>query len=271
MGALEKATIARDFPGMADVDFSLLCFCREISKEVKVALSGECADEIFGGYPWFRDPDVDPVSGFPWAQNTDLRASFLAPGIHLNAREFVHSRYSDTLKDCDILPETEPQTSKMKQMVYLNYRWFMQTLLDRKDRMSMYSGLEVRVPFCDHRIAEYLYGVPWEYKDYKGVEKGLLRHAMEGILPKEVLWRKKSPYPKTHDPKYLTLVRSAIDQVMEDRQAPIWQIVNQNTVAELLVANHPQPWYGQLMQVPQTIAYLLQIDFWLREYGIQIQ
>ena len=159
----------------------------------------------------------------------------------------------------------------MKQMVYLNYRWFMQTLLDRKDRMSMYSGLEVRVPFCDHRIAEYLYGVPWEYKDYRGVEKGLLRYAMEGVLPKEVLWRKKSPYPKTHDPRYLRLVRSAMDLVLDDREAPIWQIVHPNTVAELLVSDHPQPWYGQLMQVPQTIAYLLQIDFWLREYRIQIQ
>lgn len=269
--ALAKATVARDLPGMADVDFSLLCFCSEISNDVKVALSGECADEIFGGYPWFRDPEVDPASGFPWAQNTDLRASFLAPGIDLNVREFVHSRYTDTLRDCDILPETDEKTRKMKQMVYLNYRWFMQTLLDRKDRMSMYSGLEVRVPFCDHRIAEYLYGVPWEYKDYRGVEKGLLRYAMEGVLPKEVLWRKKSPYPKTHDPRYLRLVRSAMDLVLDDREAPIWQIVHPNTVAELLVSDHPQPWYGQLMQVPQTIAYLLQIDFWLREYRIQIQ
>lgn len=269
--AMQKATIARDLPGMADVDFSLLCFCGEISSHVKVALSGECADEIFGGYPWFRDPEVAPESGFPWAQNTDLRASFLAPGIDLNAREFVHSRYWDTLQQCDILPHTQEKTRKTKQMVYLNYRWFMQTLLDRKDRMSMYSGLEVRVPFCDHRIAEYLYGVPWEYKDYRGTEKGLLRYAMEGLLPKEVLWRKKSPYPKTHDPRYLQLVRGAMDVILEDREAPIWQIVNKNTVAELLVSNHPQPWYGQLMQVPQTIAYLLQIDFWLREYGIQIQ
>ena len=271
MAAMEKATAARDLPGMADVDFSLLCFCEEISKEVKVALSGECADEIFGGYPWFRDPEVDPDSGFPWAQNTDLRASFLSREVNLDAGEFVRSRYNSTLQECDIIPGTDTQTRKMKQMVYLNYRWFMQTLLDRKDRMSMYSGLEVRVPFCDHRIAEYLYGVPWEYKDYRGVEKGLLRYAMEDMLPTEVLWRKKSPYPKTHDPGYLRLVRSAMDTLLQDQQAPIWQIVNRNTVEELLKANYPQPWYGQLMQVPQTIAYLLQINFWLREYKVQIQ
>ena len=159
----------------------------------------------------------------------------------------------------------------MKQMVQLNYRWFMQTLLDRKDRMSMYSGLEVRVPFCDHRIAAYLYNVPWEYKDYRGAEKGLLRYAMEGILPDPVLWRKKSPYPKTYDPAYLELVKGAMRPVLEDHSAPIWQIVNRESVRNLMTSDIPQPWYGQLMQVPQTIAYMLQIDFWLREYGVVIQ
>ena len=270
LDALQSATCARDLPGMADVDFSLLQFCGDISKQVKVALSGECADEIFGGYPWFRDPDVLAKRGFPWAQNTQLRASLLHPQWQLDPMEFVNSRYEKTLQDTDILPGTSAAERKMKQMVNLNYRWFMQTLLDRKDRMSMYHSLEVRVPFCDHRIAEYLYAVPWEFKNFRGVEKGLLRHAMEGILPKEILWRKKSPYPKTHDPKYMHLVSEALKQVLDGQDAPIYQIVNKESLQDLLHAGNSCPWYGQLMQVPQTIAYMLQINFWLEEYDVKV-
>ena len=270
LDALKAATVARDLPGMADVDFSLLAFCADISEHVKVALSGECADEIFGGYPWFRDPEILAAQGFPWAQNTMERARFLHGQIKRDAEEFIHSRYEATIAQTDVLPGASPQERQMKQMVNLNYRWFMQTLLDRKDRMSMYNSLEVRVPFCDHRIAEYMYGVPWEYKDYRGTEKGLLRHAMEGILPEKVLWRKKSPYPKTYDPKYLELVSNALRQVLARKDAPILEIVPREALTNLLEAEFTWPWYGQLMRVPQTIAYMLQIDFWLREYQIEI-
>ena len=158
----------------------------------------------------------------------------------------------------------------MKEMVNLNQQWFMQTLLDRKDRMSMYTGLEVRVPFCDYRIAEYLYGVPWEFKDYQGKEKGLLRHAMEGILPQEVLWRKKSPYPKTFDPHYLKLVSAELEKLLAQHDAPLFQIVDRRAARELLTAEYVWPWYGQLMKVPQTICYLLQIDAWLRQYHVEL-
>ena len=270
LDALQSATCARDLPGMADVDFSLLLFCGEISERVKVALSGECAVEIFGGYPWFRDPDILATRGFPWAQNTQLRAAMLHPQWQLDPLEFVNSRYEKALKETDILPGTPTAERHMKQMVNLNYRWFMQTLLDRKDRMSMYHSLEVRVPFCDHRIAEYLYAVPWEFKNYRGVEKGLLRYAMEGVLPKEILWRKKSPYPKTYDPQYMHLVSEALKQVLDGQDAPIYQIVNKESLSDLLNAGHSYPWYGQLMQVPQTIAYMLQINFWLEEYDVKV-
>ena len=272
VNVLEQATIARDLPGMADVDFSLLAFCKEIRKYVKVALSGECADEIFGGYPWYRDPEVRTVDGFPWAQNTAERADFLNERFltSVNPIEFVKDHYNLTLSQCDILPGINTEERRMKEMVNLNHRWFMQTLLDRKDRMSMFCGLEVRVPFCDYRIAEYLYGVPWAYKDYQGKEKGLLRYAMADYLPPEVLHRKKSPYPKTYDPRYLQLVSQRLKALLKKPDAPILQLVKMEALENLLTGDFKWPWYGQLMKVPQTIAYMLQVNYWLEHYHIDI-
>lgn len=268
-GVLEEATIARDLPGMADVDFSLLAFCGDIRREVKVALSGECADEIFGGYPWYRDPEVREREGFPWAQNTLQRASLLQSDSGVNAKEFVLDAYMQTCRDSDILPGTSAFEARMKEMVNLNFRWFMQTLLDRKDRMSMYHALEVRVPFCDYRIAEYLYGVPWEFKDYQGREKGLLREAVKGLLPDKVLYRKKSPYPKTFDPRYSQLISERFREMLL-RKALVWEIVNQAKLIELVEKSSPWPWYGQLMRNPQIMAYFLQMDFWLNHYHVDV-
>ena len=272
VNALEDATKARDLPGMADVDFSLLNFCGHIKSKVTVALSGECADEIFGGYPWFRDPDIRIKDGFPWSQNIAQRTKFLHPQIQkeIMPYEYVMDRYNQTLRSCDILPENTDIDKRMKQMTVLNQRWFMQTLLDRKDRMSMYHGLEVRVPFCDHRIAEYMYAVPWEYKDYNNREKGLLRYATKDLLPNEIVERKKSPYPKTYDPAYLHLVSEMLRSVLDDSNSPLLQIVSADALHELLYADCDTPWYGQLMKVPQTIAYMLQINYWLKEYRVQL-
>ncbi len=269
---LENATYARDLPGMADVDFSLLAFCRRIKPHVTVALSGECADEIFGGYPWYRDPEVRNRDGFPWAQNTAYRIGLMVPGLadKIDGEAFVREQYEKTCRESDILPGTSAQETRMKQMVNLNLRWFMQTLLDRKDRMSMYSGLEVRVPFCDYRIAEYLYGVPWEFKDHRSKEKGLLRTAMEGILPEEVLWRKKSPYPKTMDPRYLELVTARMEDLLKNKQAPLFKLVSREAVSRILHEDPAWPWYGQLMRRPQTIAYLLQVNEWLVRNNVDL-
>ena len=238
-----------------------------------MALSGECADEIFGGYPWFRDPEIAEQEGFPWSQNIAQRSAFLLPDIleQVDPKEFVMDRYYQTLAECDILPECSPVDRRMKQMTYLNQRWFMQTLLDRKDRMSMYHGLEVRVPFCDHRIAEYLYAVPWEFKDYKSREKGLLRYAVESMLPTEIVYRKKSPYPKTYDPLYMQLVSDRLSTVIADHSSPILQIISKEKLKELITAEYTWPWYGQLMKVPQTIAYMLQINEWLKMYNVVIE
>lgn len=270
--ALFQAVDARDLPGMADVDSSLLLFCKEIKKHCTVALSGECADEIFGGYPWYRDKNIRAINGFPWSQTTNYRKSFLKDDIKLpDAETFVYSKYNDTIINTSKVDKISPLESRMKEMMKLNFEWFMQTLLDRKDRMSMYNGLEVRVPFCDYRIAEYLYSVPWEFKDYNNYEKGLLRKSMESILPEEILWRKKSPYPKTHNPVYLNIVSKMLRDVIENPSSPLLTFIKKTELEKLLKEDKNEPWYGQLMTTPQTIAYFLQINYWLEKYNITIK
>lgn len=270
--ALFDAVNARDLPGMSDVDASLLLFCKEIKKHCTVALSGECADEIFGGYPWYRDKEIRMINGFPWAQSTAYRKTFLKDDIKLpNAEEYVNTRYKNTLINTSKIDKLSPLESRMKEMMKLNLDWFMQTLLDRKDRMSMYNALEVRVPFCDYRIAEYLYSVPWEYKDYKSFEKGLLREAMKEYLPEEVLWRKKSPYPKTHNPEYLKIVSKMLKEIIDNYNSPMLSFIKREELEKLLNTTRSEPWYGQLMTTPQTIAYFIQINYWLEKYKIIIK
>lgn len=270
--ALYLATDARDLPGMADVDASMLLLCRRIREKHTVALSGECADEIFGGYPWYRDPTVREAAGFPWAQTTDYRASFLRAEWQTEGepKDYVNQRYTDTLKTVDILPGCSPLEKRMKEMMVLNLKWFMQTLLERKDRMSMYWGLEVRVPFCDKRIVEYLYTVPWEYKDHNGREKGLLRHAMAGWLPEEVLHRKKSPYPKTWNPAYMEAVSRRLEEVLSQQDCPLREMFDTDRLLALTREERALPWYGQLMTTPQTVAYFLQMERWMRKFKITI-
>jgi asparagine synthase (glutamine-hydrolysing) len=272
VSALFEATEARDLPGMADVDSSMLLLSRHARKTSTVILSGECADEIFGGYPWYRDPEIRATQGFPWAQTTDYRKTFVCPELlsWLEPKEFVDNRYQETLKTVDMLPDLSPLEARMKEMMVLNLRWFMQTLLDRKDRMSMWSGLEIRVPFCDKRIVEYLYTLPWSYKDYKGREKGLLRHAFRDLLPQEIITRKKSPYPKTWNPDYFAAVAELLRQELQGTNSPLLQFLNKDALLELCTENRAIPWYGQLMTTPQTIAYFLQLAHWLKTYQVQV-
>lgn len=267
------STIARDLPGMADVDVSLLIFSKQIRSHVGMVLSGECADEIFGGYPWYRDNRMRDVDTFPWCQTTKERTAFLQPWIleAIDPRDFIGDRYHDTIRQSDILPENNPVDRRIKELVNLNVRWFMQTLIDRGDRMGSYWGLDIRMPFCDYRIAEYLYGVPWEMKDYKSREKGLLRHSMEGLLPQSVLYRKKSPYPKTHHPAYLEMACQLLRQVLDDKNAPVFTLVSPQEMERLLVQDYTWPWYGQLMRRPQTIVYMLQINYWMEHYDVRIK
>lgn len=272
--ALTSALYARDLPGMADIDSSLYLFCREVKKEATVALSGECADEIFGGYPWFLKPDLLNSNTFPWLRSMEERSRILSREIvdMVRPEEYVAQRYKETLDEVPRLPGEVPLEARRREMFYLNLTWFMTTLLDRKDRMSMASGLEVRVPFCDHRIVEYVWNIPWEIKMYGGREKGILRRALEGVLPDEILYRKKSPYPKTHNPAYEAAVRGWLMEILNDPGSPLLPLIDKKAILELAAgqSDYGRPWFGQLMATPQMFAYLIQVDMWLRKYRISI-
>lgn len=270
--ALCSATLARDLPGMADIDTSLLLFCKEIKKDFTVALSGECSDEIFGGYPWYHNKQILFEETFPWSRSINVRKSIFKDGLLKNADEYIKERYLATVKETDKLKTDSKLNARMREMFMLNINWFMQTLLDRKDRMSMANGLEVRVPFCDYRIVEYAFNMPWEIKAYKGREKGILREAMQGILPDSIVYRKKSPYPKTFNPIYLKEVSDRVKVILQDKTSPLSEMLNHKSVMNII--NNPEkinyPWYGQLMVSAQILAYIVQMDCWFKQYNIRI-
>lgn len=271
---LFRAVDARDLPCMADVEASMLYFCQLVAKNHKVTLTGECADEIFGGYPWFHKKECFDADIFPWSMDFGPRKMLLRDEILevLPLEEYARNAYETTLSQVPLLPGESPMEKRRREISYLNLRWFMQTLLDRMDRTSMHTGLEARVPFADHRIVEYLWNVPWDMKCKDGVVKGLLREAARGLLPEEVLFRKKSPYPKTYDPAYEGLLRKELLQVLSDPTQPLVELVDPIKVHKFIEmpSDYGRPFYGQLMAGPQLLAYLLQINYWLRTYKIRI-
>lgn len=271
---LFDAVDARDLPCMADVEASLLYFCGRVAKQHKVTLTGECADEIFGGYPWFHKEECFRAKCFPWSMDFSPRTMLLKDEVlrELPLEEYARAAYEKTVAETPVLPGESGEEKRRREISYLNLRWFMQTLLDRMDRTSMHTGLEARVPLADHRIIEYLWNVPWSMKCPDGVVKGLLRAAGRNYLPDEVLYRKKSPYPKTYDPAYEAILKERIREVLCDAQAPINGLLDKKKVEAFLKSpsDYGRPFYGQLMAGPQLLAYLLQVNYWLAHYHIRV-
>lgn len=271
---LEEALLAKDLPGMADVDASLLYFCREVKKNHTVVLSGECSDEIFGGYPWFREKKAFETHAFPWCYDLSLRNNILLPSVRetLDLDGYSRMRYDESIAEVPVFEGDNAEEKRRREISYLNINWFMTNLLDRKDRMSMASGLEVRVPFCDHNLVEYVWNIPWEMKNKDNVSKNVLREAAKGILPEDVRLRRKSPYPKTHNPHYETAVKELLDGIISDPNAPILTLCDKEKLSALLggSSDYGKPFFGQLMAGPQFIGYIVQMNYLLKDYNVRI-
>ena len=262
---LKETLYLRDYPGMTDIDSSLYWFSKEISKKHKVILSGEVADEIFGGYPWFYRSELNNY--FPWINNIKYRQNLLNKNIKINLSKTLKKEYKRMIRELPI----KDRFNKYKRLFYINMTHFMTTLLDRKDRMTMGATIEARVPFADTKLIEYLWNLPFSYKYKENKEKYLLRNAFKDIIPDEVLYRKKNPYPKTHHPYFLNEVKKLLKERL--KKGNLDKIFNINEINKLLDSNNDYevPWFGQLMTKPQLIAYLYQFDLWIEKYDIQIK
>lgn len=268
---LKESVMARDLPGMADIDSSLLWFSKQIKKKHKVILSGECADEIFGGYPWFYREEVRNREYFPWLDSIDYRNKLLKKELQekLKLKEFMKTQYDNILKEVPITKNKEEQI--YKNLFYLNMTYFMPTLLERKDRMTMRGSIEARVPFADTKLIEYLWNLPWEYKFHNNTEKGILRDAYKDLLPKEIVTRKKNPYPKTHNPKYTKIIIKLLKKRLKNKKSILYKIFDKEELNKLVKTkgeSFSSPWFGQLMTGPQLLAFLYQLDIWAKKYKI---
>ncbi|MFB9833165.1 asparagine synthase (glutamine-hydrolyzing) [Actinoallomurus acaciae] len=232
---LDSVLRARDLPGFGDMDTSLYLLFGEIRRHSTVALSGESADEVFGGYRWFHDSSVVAADTFPWATTAFTNGlELLDRDFDARAEAYQHRRYREALSEVPHVPGTSAHERRMREICYLHLTRWVRTLLDRKDRLSMAVGLEVRVPYCDHRLVDYVFNTPWSYKTYDGREKSLLRGAVADALPESVVRRVKSPYPSTQNVSYERAIRDRLGELATDPAAPIQPYLDKAAVRTAL-------------------------------------
>ncbi|MCL2106082.1 MAG: asparagine synthase (glutamine-hydrolyzing) [Oscillospiraceae bacterium] len=267
---LEPAVIARGFPGMGDIDSSLLYFCSMVGREYGVALTGECGDEIFGGYPWFRGEAAFRERCFPWSRDMEARKTFLRDDVlaELRLEDYARAAYEASVAETPRLESDTPEEARRREIAWLNLRWFMQTLLCRMERCGAATGVDGRVPFADTRLLEYAWSIPWEMKCKDGVVKNILREAGRGLLPESVRARQKSPFPKIYDPAYERLLAERMRDLLASPNEPVHSYVDKAKAEAFLraPADYGKPWYGQLMAAPQRVAWFLQLNYWLKAY-----
>ncbi len=268
--ALYDAVDARCLPGMADIDSSLLIAARHVAKSADWVLSGECADEIFCGYPWFHRQDLLEQDVFPWSGSLALRRSVMSGELKkLPIEEYACESYQRSLEQY-----AQPNGYKGRPGLYeTNLHWFGSCLLSRKDAMTAFNGISAKLPFASPALAQCVYSMPWDILNTGGREKGILRYAFSDLLPSEIYNRKKSPYPKTFHPEYTRIVTERLNDVLDDGSAPLNDLIDKAAVRGLLAsgAEMPSPWFGQLMRGPQLFGFLLQVKYWLKKYRVSIK
>ncbi len=260
---------ARDLPGVGEIETSLYLLFKEMKKEATVALSGESADEVFSGYPWFHQEEFLDADTFPWLMNMSGIGDILSDELkgRLDLSNYQKERYQEALDEVPVLAgETELQ-AKQRRMSYMFITRFLPFMLDRKDRASMMTGFEVRVPFCDYRLVQYLWNVPIEMKNVDNIEKGVLRRAFEGYLSEDVRYRKKSAYPSTKDKEYLKRVQEWMLQILNDPNSPILPYIN---VEKTRLIAEGKDENLQDSSAKGLLDYLIQVNAWLVEYNIRV-
>lgn len=272
--ALKAAMCARELPGMGDVDSALLWLCQQVKQDRSVIMSGECSDEVFGGYPWFYREELAHLDTFPWLRSTKERKAMLHEQLQdLDLEAHIKQCYDASIQDIEYLQGDSEADRRARLHTILCLHWFMQTLVTRQVCMGAASGVNIRAPFADVRLIDYVYNIPWDMKFYQGEEKGILRSAFEDELPPEVAHRKKNPFPKTHNPKYTQIMIERMREVYADPDSVLHVLFDDAALKELIESGGSAftlPWYGQLMSGPQLLAYLYQIDTWFKEYDVQL-
>jgi asparagine synthase (glutamine-hydrolysing) len=269
--AVQAATLAaRDLPAVwGDMDTSLYLLFKAVRSHVTVALTGEGADEVFGGYAWSHLSHTVDAPTFPWMATSYLKSenSPFTPDLakQLDLRAYVGDRYAQALGEVPRLAGEDPREARMRELSYLNLSRFLQNLLDRVDRLSMAVGLEVRVPFCDHRLVSYVFNTPWAMKTFDGREKSLLRAAAHDLLPATISQRKKAHYPAIQDLGYDDALRSRLSAMLARKTGAALELLDHAQLRALL----ERPSTG-LHADRSVLEFALNLNGWMETYGVQV-
>jgi asparagine synthase (glutamine-hydrolysing) len=263
----------RDLPGWGDLDTSMYLLFRTVREHCTVALSGEAADEMFGGYRWQLEGGYLGHSSFPWMYGRRQPASLLREDVRraVEPERYEADRYHSALKEVPLLVGEDPVRRREREVFYLGLTRWLVALLDRQDRLSMALGLEIRVPFADHRLAEYLFNVPAEMKAHGGTAKAVLRQAARGLLPAQIVDRPKSAYPASRHHRYEERMKELVLDLVSDPNAPVFDLVDRDNIRPLIgsrVASLPGPITAVTPAI--SLSYLLELNRWLEAYGVRI-